>query len=264
VNLQLDGKLCLVTGSTKGIGLAVAKRLSAEGARVIVCGRSQAGVDAVRQTLGDPSRIFGIVSELSETASTSELLNQVQRIGIPDIVVHNVGFFELRPFFECDDEKWQAMFELNVMSGVRISRHLMPAMLARGTGRMVFVSSEQSLKPNPEMAHYAMSKTAQISIARSLAELTKGTSVTVNSVLVAPTWTEGVKTFLEPVAAASGHTIAEVQAEYFRNDGQSSLIQRFAQPEEIADILAFLCSPLSSAINGAALRADGGIIRSLF
>jgi NAD(P)-dependent dehydrogenase (short-subunit alcohol dehydrogenase family) len=147
---------------------------------------------------------------------------------------------------------------------VRLSRALLPAMLARGQGRVIFIASEQSVKPNPTMAHYAMTKTANVSVARALAELTKGTQVTVNSVLVAPTWTEGVERFLEPVAQQQGVSVEQMRSDYFKGDGASSLIQRFALPQEIADVVAFLASPLSSAINGAALRADGGIVRSLF
>jgi NAD(P)-dependent dehydrogenase (short-subunit alcohol dehydrogenase family) len=156
------------------------------------------------------------------------------------------------------------MFELNVMSGVRLARGLMLPMLARGSGRVVFIASEQSLKPHPQMAHYAMTKVANVSVARALAELTRGTAVTVNSVLVAPTWTEGVEQFLQPVAAQQGVSVETMRAEYFKGDGASSLIQRFAEPEEIAAVVAFLASPLASAVNGAAVRADGGIVRSLF
>ncbi len=156
------------------------------------------------------------------------------------------------------------MFELNVMSGVRLSRALLPGMLERDWGRIVFIASDQSAKPNPGMAHYAMSKVAQVSIARSLAELTKGTRVTVNSALVAPTWSEGVESFLQKIAPGLGKTVDEMRTSYFETTGASSLLQRWATPEEIAAQIAFLCSERASAINGAAQRVDGGIVRSLF
>jgi NAD(P)-dependent dehydrogenase (short-subunit alcohol dehydrogenase family) len=264
MNLQLQNKLCLVTGSTKGIGLAMAQVLHAEGACVIITGQSDASVQQALSLFDKSDLAHGLACDMRDAKSIEELARKVEGFGVPDVLIHNVGYFEVRPFFDCADEHWQSMFDLNVMSGVRLSRWLMPAMLARGDGRVLFVASEQSVKPNPEMAHYAMSKTAQVSIARSLAEMTKGTAVTVNSMLVAPTWTPGVETFLLPLAQQAGISLDQMQREYFVGDGASSLLQRFAQPDEIASFATFLSSPLSSAINGAALRVDGGIVRSLF
>ena len=185
--------------------------------------------------------------------------------GAVDILVNNAGMFTVKEFFDIEDADWQAMFELNVMSAVRLSRALMPPMLARGWGRIVFIGSDQSSKPNPSMAHYAMTKTALVSIARSLAERTRGTGVTVNTVQAAPSWTDGVNAFMHEMAAIEGSTPEAMGKTYFaEGEGRNSLLQRWAQPEEIAAFVAFLCSPLASAINGSAPRADGGMVRSLF
>jgi NAD(P)-dependent dehydrogenase (short-subunit alcohol dehydrogenase family) len=173
--------------------------------------------------------------------------------------------FTVKEFFDIEDADWQAMFELNVMSAVRMSRALMPPMLARGWGRIVFIGSDQSSKPNPSMAHYAMTKTAMVSIARSLAERTRGTGVTVNTVQVAPTWTDGVNAFMHEMAEIEDATPEAMSRSYFSDgEGRTSLLQRWAKPEEIAAVVAFLCSPLASAINGSAPRADGGMVRALF
>ena len=264
MNLKLNGQLALVTGATKGIGFAIAQRLVEEGAQVIVCGRDEISLASAQEQLGGKNRVSTIQCDLATATGANALIEKLKDIGEPDILINNVGFFEVRNFFETSDADWTLMFELNVMSGVRLARALMPAMLERKRGRVVFIASEQSVKPNPEMAHYAMSKAAQVSVSRALAELTRGTAVTVNSVLVAPTWTEGVEAFLKPLAAKSGVDVEDMRTAYFENDGASSLIQRFATPREIADVVAFIASPNASAINGAAIRADGGIIRSLF
>jgi NAD(P)-dependent dehydrogenase (short-subunit alcohol dehydrogenase family) len=264
MDLKLSNKLCLVTGSTKGIGLATARALHNENARVIITGQSTASLADAMPQFEQNNRPIGLSCNMSDASAIARLARDILAVGVPDVVIHNVGYFEVRPFFECDDVHWQSMFDLNVMSGVRLSRLLMPNMLKEGRGRILFIASEQSLKPNPDMAHYAMSKTAQVSVARSLAELTKGTNLTVNSLLVAPTWTPGVEAFLQPLATQAGVSLEQMQADYFKADGLSSLLQRFAQPQEIASFITFLASPLSSAINGAALRIDGGIVRSLF
>jgi NAD(P)-dependent dehydrogenase (short-subunit alcohol dehydrogenase family) len=265
MNLKLDQKLALVTGGTKGIGFAIAKRLLDEGAKVAITGRTKSSLDAALLQLTTLGRVIPIVADLSNAAGAAAVVESIAIHGTPDILVNNVGFFEVRDFFATDDAAWASMFELNVMSGVRLSRALMPAMLNRKTGRIIFVASEQSSKPNPQMAHYAMTKAANVSVSRALAELTRGTDVTVNSILVAPTWTEGVEAFLSPVAAEAGLSLEETRNQYFtQGDGITSLLGRFAKPEEIADVIAFIASPLSSAVNGTALRADGGIIRSLF
>lgn len=264
MNLEIKGRLALVTGSTMGIGRAVAEALAAEGARVIVNGRNEATVKDAVSALSRHGAAHGIAADLATAAGARKVLDAVARIGPVDILVNNVGFFEVKDFTAISDRDWLDMFELNVMSGVRLSRALLPGMLERNWGRIVFIASDQSAKPNPGMAHYAMSKAAQVSIARSLAELTKGTRVTVNSALVAPTWSEGVETFLEKIAPGLGKTVDEMRTAYFETTGASSLLQRWAKPEEIAAQIAFLCSERASAINGAAQRVDGGIIRSLF
>jgi NAD(P)-dependent dehydrogenase (short-subunit alcohol dehydrogenase family) len=264
MDLDISGKLALVTGSTQGIGLAIARLLLAEGATVIVNGRRPALVSAAVESLTPRGRVHGVAADLSGSAGVRLLLDAVDRTGPVDILVNNVGYFEVKPYTEIADEDWTAMFELNVMSGVRLTRALLPGMLARNWGRVVFIASEQSAKPNPDMLHYAMSKAAQVSIARGLAELTRGTRVTVNSVLAAPTWSEGVEAFLEKIAVAQGKSVEEMRAAYFEGPGRTSILQRWATADEIAAQVAFLCSPRAAAVNGAAQRADGGIIRSLF
>ena len=207
--------------------------------------------------------VIGATADLSDAAGTDALLDKIET---PiDILVNNVGVFTVKPFFETSDQDWADMFQLNVMSGVRLARALMPAMLERGWGRIIFIGSDQSQKPNPVMAHYAMTKSAQVSVARSLAELTVGSEVTVNTVLAAPTWTDGVAAFMQQMAGIEGTTPEAMSQDYFGDgEGRTSLLQRWAVPEEIAGFVAFLCSPKAAAINGAALRADGGMVRSLF
>jgi NAD(P)-dependent dehydrogenase (short-subunit alcohol dehydrogenase family) len=264
MDLKIKGRLALVTGSTMGIGRAIAETLAAEGARVIVNSRNEAAVKNTVAALSRHGTAHGIAADLATAAGARKVAEAAARIGPVDILVNNVGFFEVKEFTEISDKDWLDMFELNVMSGVRLTRALLPGMLQRNWGRVVFISSEQSARPNPSMLHYAMSKTAQVSIARGLAELTRGTGVTVNSALVAPTWSEGVEAFLGKVAPGLGKTVDEMRTAYFETTGAASLLQRWATPEEIASQIAFLCSERASAINGAAQRVDGGIIRSLF
>ena len=264
MDLGIKGKLALVTGSTMGIGRAIAETLATEGARVIVNGRNEPAVKATVAALSRHSAAHGIAADLATAAGARKVAEAAGRIGPVDILVNNVGFFEVKEFIEISDKDWLDMFELNVMSGVRLSRALLPGMLERDWGRIVFIASDQSAKPNLGMAHYAMSKAAQVSVARSLAELTKGTRVTVNSALVAPTWSEGVEAFLGKIAPGIGKTVNEMRTAYFETTGAASLLQRWATPEEIASQIAFLCSERASAINGAAQRVDGGIVRSLF
>lgn len=264
MDLGIKGRLALVTGSTMGIGRAIAETLAAEGARVIVNGRKEQSVKKAVSALSGVGEAHGIAADLMTAEGADKLADGAARIGPVDILVNNVGYFEVQKFEDISDRDWLAMFELNVMSGVRLTRALFPGMLARNWGRVVFIASEQSAKPNPDMLHYAMSKTAQVSIARGLAERTKGTGVTVNSVLVAPTWSEGVEEFLEKMAPAAGKTVAEMRTAYFDGPGASSLLQRWATPQEVAAQVAFLCSERAAAINGAAQRVDGGIVRSLF
>lgn len=264
MDLGIKGRLALVTGSTQGIGRAIAEALLAEGARVIVNGRKEAAVNDAVKALSTLGEAHGVAADLATAEGAGKVLEAADRIGAVDILVNNVGFFEVKQFTDISDQDWMDMFELNVMSGVRLARALMPRMLERDWGRIVFIASDQSAKPNPGMAHYAMSKAAQVSISRSLAELTKGTRVTVNSALVAPTWSEGVAVFLRKIAPDAGKTVDEMRTAYFETTGVSSLLQRWAEPQEIAAQIAFLCSERASAINGAAQRVDGGIIRSLF
>jgi len=265
MDLDLAGKRALVTGSTLGIGRAIAAALAAEGAAVIVNGRDPDRVETAVRDMSARGAVTGCAADLSTAAGAKALVAFAARGGPVDILVNNAGTFTVKEFFEIEDADWQAMFDLNVMSAVRLSRALMPAMLARGWGRIVFIGSDQSSKPNPSMAHYAMTKTALVSIARSLAERTRGTGVTVNTVQVAPTWTNGVEAFMRQMAAIGGSTPEEMSRAYFaEGEGRTSLLARWARPEEIAAVVAFLCSPLASAINGAAPRADGGMVRSLF
>ena len=264
MDLGIRGRLALVTGATQGIGRAIAEALLAEGAKVIVNARREAGVRQAVAELARSGEAYGVAADLATADGARAVLDYAATIGPVDILVNNVGYFEVRKFEDLTDTHWRDMFELNVMSGVRLSRALLPGMLKRDRGRIVFIASDQSAKPNLDMAHYAMSKAAQVSIARSLAELTKATRVTVNSALVAPTWSQGVESFLEKIAPDAGKTVDEMRTAYFETTGISSLLQRWATPEEIAAQIVFLCSERASAINGAAQRVDGGIVRSLF
>jgi len=265
MDLNLSGKRALVTGSTRGIGRAIARSLIREGAQVIVNSRDAGRVEETVAELQALGQAEGIAADLSGPDGVATLVRQAAANGPVDILVNNVGVFEVRPFFEIADEDWRAIFELNVLSGVRLARAFLQGMLDRDWGRVVFIGSDQSSKPNPAMLHYAMTKTAVVAIARGLAELTKGTGVTVNSVLAAPTWTDGVEAFMKQMAEIKGTTPEEMSQAYFaEGEGRTSLLERFADPDEIANVVTFLCSPNASAVNGAAPRADGGMIRSLF
>lgn len=265
MDLELTGKRALVSGSTLGIGRAIAESLAREGAEVIVNGRN---ADRVAQAVEELSAIgtaSGLAADLSTAGGVDALASFATGNGPVDILVNNAGMFTVNEFFDITDADWQAMFDLNVMSAVRLSRALMPSMLERGWGRVLFIGSDQSSKPNPSMAHYAMTKTALVSIARSLAERTRETGVTVNTLQVAPTWTDGVDAFMHQMAEIEGTTPEEMSKAYFaEGEGRTSLLQRWAQPEEIAAVATFLCSPQAAAINGSAPRADGGMVRSLF
>ena len=264
MDLELNNRLALVTGSTQGIGRAIAQGLLAEGARVIVNGRDAGRVAQTVRALSATGEVHGVAADLATAAGAQQVLDAAAGIGPVDILVNNVGYFEVKPFREITDRDWRDMFELNVMSGVRLTRGLFDGMLTRNWGRVVFIASEQSVKPNPDMLHYAMTKTAQVSLARGLAESTRGTGVTVNSVLVAPTWSEGVETFLAKIGPGQGKSVDEMRTAYFDGPGRNSLLQRWATPEEVAAQVVFLCSPRAAAVNGAAQRVDGGIVRSLF
>jgi NAD(P)-dependent dehydrogenase (short-subunit alcohol dehydrogenase family) len=265
MDLELSGKRALVTGSTLGIGRAIAEALLKEGAEVVINGRDDARVSKVASELAALGKVSGVTADLSTAGGANTLIKRATEPGPIDILVNNAGYFDVVPFEEIDDAAWLDIFETNVMSGVRLSRAMLPGMLERNWGRMIFIGSDQSSKPNPALAHYAMTKTAVVSIARSLAEQTKGTGVTVNTVQVAPTWTEGVEAFMKSMAEIEGITPEEMSKEYFANgEGNTSLLSRWAKPTEIADVVAFLCSQRAAAINGSAPRADGGMVRSLF
>jgi NAD(P)-dependent dehydrogenase (short-subunit alcohol dehydrogenase family) len=263
MDLELQGKRALVSGSTAGIGFAIAKALAAEGAHVIVNGRTQARVDAAVQELkgaGLPGSVEGFAADLGTSDGVARTVAKYLDV---EILVNNLGIFEPKPFEQIPDEDWFRFFEVNVLSGVRLSRHYLPRMIERGWGRIVFISSESAVQIPAEMIHYGMTKTAQLAISRGLAEITAGTNVTVNTVLPGPTDSEGVATFVGQMAAARKMSREQVEQEFFRNVRPSSLLKRFARVDEVAALVAFVSSPLSSATNGAALRADGGVVRSI-
>jgi NAD(P)-dependent dehydrogenase (short-subunit alcohol dehydrogenase family) len=258
MNLQLKGKRALVTGSTAGIGFAIAEALANEGATVIVNGRTQKRVDeAVSKLKG---RVEGVAADLGTAEGTAVVARRYQDV---DILINNLGIFEVKPFEQIPDEDWRCFFEVNVMSGVRMSRQYLPGMKQRNWGRIIFISSESAVYIPIEMIHYGMTKTAQVAVARGLAETTKGTNVTVNSVLPGPTASEGAGNFLASIAAARKVDAAVVEREFFKSGRPSSLLQRFARVEEVAALVAFVASPLSSATNGASLRVEGGIVQAI-
>jgi NAD(P)-dependent dehydrogenase (short-subunit alcohol dehydrogenase family) len=262
MDLQLRGKTALVTGSTAGIGFAAARLLAAEGAAVYVNGRSQARVDSaareIVQAVGGEVR--GIAADLSTAAGCAALTSQLAEV---DVLVNNMGIFEPKAFEEIPDEDWMRFFETNVLSGVRLARHYLPGMRSRNWGRIVFVSSESALQIPVEMIHYGMTKTAQLAIARGLAETTAGTGVTVNSVLPGPTASEGVATFVRQMADSQGMSFEAMEREFFSTARPSSLLRRFATTDEVAAMIAYVCSGAASATNGAALRVDGGVVRAI-
>ena len=247
----------------RGIGYAIARSLATEGASVIVNGRKQAAVDAAVATLKSESGgdVQGFAGDLS-LASVADAL--VQKFPAVDILVNNLGIFEVRAFEDISDADWQRFFEVNVLSGARLSRLYLPSMRARNWGRIIFISSESAYQIPAEMIHYGMTKAAQIAVARGLAEITAGSAVTVNSVLAGPTRSRGVGDFVVEMAKAAGKTPADVEKEFFQSARPSSLLKRFATTEEVASMVTYVASPLSSATNGAALRADGGVIKTAF
>jgi NAD(P)-dependent dehydrogenase (short-subunit alcohol dehydrogenase family) len=263
MDLGLKGKFAIITGSTAGIGLAIANTLAAEGAQVIINGRTQARVDSalakIRQNT-ENAVVRGVAADLSSAAGVSAFTAQVPNA---DILINNVGIFEPKPFAEISDADWLRFFEINVMSGVRLSRHYLPGMLKKNWGRIVFISSESGQQIPAEMIHYGMTKTAQIAIARGLAESVAGTGVTVNSVLPGPTDSEGVGTFVQDLAKQQGVSRAEFEKMFFANVRPTSLLKRFETPEEIAAVVAFVASTQAVTINGAAVRAEGGVVRSI-
>ena len=262
MRIELSGKLALVTGSS-GIGKAIANGLAATGADVIVNGRRQQSVDTAIQYIKASvagARVRGVAADVSSAEGCSVLLTAVPAV---DILVNNAGVFEPKSFFDIPDEDWLRLFQINVMAGVRLSRAYMPAMLSRNWGRIVFISSESALNIPNEMIHYGSTKAAELAIARGLAQLTAGTAVTVNSVLPGPTLSDGVEAFLEKMAKRLGKPVDEMAADFIKNYRPTSLLQRFARVEEIANMVVYTASMEASATNGAALRVEGGVIQTI-
>jgi NAD(P)-dependent dehydrogenase (short-subunit alcohol dehydrogenase family) len=263
MDLGLEGKRALVTGSTAGIGFATARALAREGAAVAINGRFAVRVDAAVTQLATEvpgASVLGIAADLSTAEGCEALVAELPDV---DVLVNNVGIFEPKPFEQIDDADWMRFFETNVLSGIRLARHYVAAMRRRDWGRIVFVSSESALQIPTEMIHYGVTKTAQLAVARGLAETLAGTGVTVNSVLPGPTASEGVASFVAELAAARGVDAAAVEREYFATARPSSVIQRFASPDEVAAMIVYVCGEPASATTGAALRVDGGVVRAI-
>lgn len=263
MDLQLTNKTVFISGATAGIGFAIAKGFAKEGAIVYLNGRDQAKVNAAIQrikTETPDSIVSGITADLASVEGFNKLSNELPQA---DILINNLGIFEPLDFFDLKDADWQKMFEVNVLSGVRLTQHFMHAMLQKNWGRVIFISSESALQIPTEMIHYGFSKTAQLSIANGLAQLTKGTGVTVNSVLPGPTYSEGVQQFVADLAQQANSSTQAVEHKFFAETRPLSLLQRFATVDEIASSVIYLSSPLAAATNGAALRADGGILKGL-
>jgi len=263
MNLQLEKKLALVSGSTAGIGFAIARALASEGARVVVNGRTERRVAEAILSLraSEPkAKLEPLALDLSKADAVAEATRRFPEI---DILVNNLGVYEPKPFEEITDADWSTIIETNFMGGVRLSRYYLPRMKAANWGRIIFISSESAVNIPVEMIHYGVTKTMQVALARGLAETTAGTGVTVNSVLAGPTRSEGVEKFIADLAKTKKVPPAEVEKEFFNTARPSSLLRRFATPDEVAALVAFVASPLSSATNGAALRAEGGLVRSI-
>jgi len=260
MDLQLTGKRAFVSGSTQGIGFAIAKGLLDEGAAVVINGRDRARVDAAVAALSkDGATVEGIAADFTEPAQANTLL---ETLGDVDILVNNVGTFEVKPFADVSDDDWQRYLDVNVMSGVRLSRHLLPGMLERGWGRIVFINSESGVNVPADMIHYGASKAALLALGNGLAKLTRGTAVTVNSILGGPTYSDGVATAVDQIAHAQGMDVVSLKAAIAAGNA-TSILQRFIEPNEIASLALYLASPLSSATNGAAIRADGGALTAM-
>jgi NAD(P)-dependent dehydrogenase (short-subunit alcohol dehydrogenase family) len=263
MDLQLKSKLALVSGSTAGIGLAIATELAREGARVIINGRSQPSVDEAVTKLASASgnSIHGFAGDLSMVTAAEDLARQHPDV---EILVNNLGIFEPKPFEEIPDSAWIRFFEVNVLSGIRLARLFLPAMKRANWGRIIFISSEGAVQIPAEMIHYGMTKTAQLAVSRGLAESVAGTGITVNSILPGPTKSRGVVDFVDTLAKADGKSFDQFEEEFFDKVRPTSLIKRFATPEEVASLVTYIASPVASATTGAALRVDGGVIKSAF
>ncbi len=260
MDLKLSGKSALVTGATAGIGLAIARRLAQEGVTVTISGRNQAKLDAAITEIGLPDRVRTVLADPA-TADGAQAL--IAACPDTDILVNNLGIYEAKPFTEISDADWHHLFEVNVVSGARLARHYFPRMLEKDWGRVIFIASESGLLPPAEMIHYGMTKSAQLSISRGLAEQTRGTGVTVNSVLPGPTRSEGIVDFIRSVVDNKDAPEAEREAEFFTRLRPLSLIKRLIEADEIGAMVAYLSSPLAAATNGAAIRAEGGIVPTI-
>ncbi len=258
MDLKLGGKRALVTGSTAGIGFSIAKLLAREGAFVYVNGRTE---ERVNRAVGEiEGKVDGVAADLATEQGAEKLYARVQKL---DILVNNLGIYEAKPFLAIEDAEWRRYFEVNVLSGVRLTRHYLPQMLEKKWGRIVFISSESGVQIPAEMVHYGMTKTAQLAVARGVAESIPASGVTVNSVLAGPTESEGVSTFVVGLAKQQGKTKKDVEREFFEHVRPTSLIKRFATTEEVAAMVVYLCSEAASATTGASVRVDGGVVRSI-
>jgi NAD(P)-dependent dehydrogenase (short-subunit alcohol dehydrogenase family) len=263
MDLGLRGKIAVVSGSTAGIGLGIAKTLAREGARIVINGRTEKRVSEAAESIRMETRgaeVQGVAADLGTAKGIEEFVKQVP---IADILVNNLGIFEIKPFLEIPDADWLRFYETNVMSGVRLTRQYLPEMLRKNWGRVIFISSESGQQIPVEMIHYGMSKTAQIAVARGVAESVAGTGVTANSILVGPTASEGVGDFVQSMARQQGISAKQVEKDFFEKVRPSSLLKRFETTEEVAAVVAFVASTQATAINGAAVAAEGGVIRSI-
>ena len=258
MDLKLSGKRALVTGSTAGIGFSIAKLLAREGAFVYINGRTE---ERVKKAVGEiEGKVDGVAADLTTEQGAEKLFSRVDKI---DILVNNLGIFEVKPFLEIEDAEWRRFFEANVLSGIRMTRHYLPYMLEQKWGRIIFISSESGLQIPAEMVHYGMTKTAQLAVARGIAESFPASGVTVNSVLPGPTGSEGVSAFVESLAKQQGKAKEDVEKEFFEHARPSSLIKRFATTDEVAAMVVYLCGEAASATTGASVRVDGGVLRSI-
>jgi NAD(P)-dependent dehydrogenase (short-subunit alcohol dehydrogenase family) len=258
MDLGLKGKRALVTGSTAGIGFAIAKQLAREGAFVYVNGRTE---ERVNKAVGEiEGKVDGIAADLTTEEGAKKVFARIEKL---DVLVNNLGIFETRPFLEIEDAEWRRFFDANVLSGIRMTRHYLPHMLEQKWGRVIFISSESGLQIPAEMVHYGMTKTAQIAVARGIAESFPASGVTVNSVLAGPTDSEGVATFVEEFARQQGKSKEEFSKDFFEHARPTSLIKRFETTDEIASMVVYLCSEAASATTGSAIRVDGGVVKSI-
>lgn len=263
MKIDLSGKSAVVSGSTAGIGYAIAKGLANAGAAIVVNGRTEERTREAAAKLTTEVPGAHVTSVPGDLANADGLSRFIDEVPDADILVNNVGIFEPKPFLEILDEDWERFFQVNVMSGVRLSRHYLPGMVLRGWGRIVFISSESGVQIPAEMVHYGVTKTAQLGLSRGIAESVAGTGVTVNAVLPGPTRSEGVEAFLAAMAASEGRSREQFEADFVKTQRPSSLIRRMTEVEEVANMVVYVCSEQASATTGAALRVDGGIVRSI-